>query len=235
MAIRNGREHMAMKQVSEKTFHTFSADTIMQVVETAARVRDMADLDRPGTEDFFKEQVIRLCEIQTQCDAAAELVKEKFDSYMEADLQTRADMKLSDTLDDDMLTAYETHPLKGVPQKTATWRKWCQEINEHIPEDLEDDDLQIEGGGEFRNFRCVLSQKSIFDLDEPVEDAQQYIWEKRAIIEHIRSNHGHAANPAIRGAMITEAELKPSRRVIREAEKRRRLAATAQEQTMEIL
>lgn len=144
-------------------------------------------------------------------------------------------MDLSASLADEMALAYEHHQLKGMPQKTEVWRHWCKETNQALPEDLEDDELQIEGGAEFRNARCVLSQKSIFDLVEPVEDANEYIWERAAIVQHIRAQHGRAMNPANQTLPITEAELKQSRRVIREAQRRRREAATTQAQALEIL
>lgn len=160
---------------------------------------------------------------------------QRFKSYIEADLPSRLGMNLADTLEDEMLAAYDSHPMKGMPQRTAAWRKWCEEINEHVPDELEDDELQIEGGAEFRNRRCVLTQKDIFDLDEPVEDANGWIWEKRAIVEHIRTHQGRAKNPANQVHTITEAELKHSRRVVREAQKRKRLAAKTQIQATEIL
>lgn len=160
---------------------------------------------------------------------------QKFEAYIQSDLRARVDMELSGTLAEDMHQAYESHQLRGCPQQTKAWRQWCKETNQHMPEDEEDDELQIEGGAEFRNYRCVLSQKSIFDLAEPVEDAHEYIWEKQAIVQHIRAHHGRATNPANTTLPITEAELKPSRRVLREGNKRRREAANTQTHATEIL
>ena len=75
MAIRNAGEHMGMQHVAEEKFAAFSEE-IMSLLEIVARVRDVADLDRPGTEDFFREQVSRLCELEMESDAAAEVVQE---------------------------------------------------------------------------------------------------------------------------------------------------------------
>lgn len=268
MARRNVNEHLAMRQVSEKTFKNVGGDTIDGLLETIARIRDLVDLEHPGTEDFFTQQVSHLCEIQTECEAAKSVVEQvrhvlhsirlrplgprdemlmpandqemavhlqKFEAYIKADLRARVEMNLSGTLAEDMQQAYETHQLRGCPQRTKAWRQWCKETNQHLPEDEEDEELQIEAGAEFRNYRCVLSQKSIFDLAEPVEDSHEYIWEKQAIVQHIRAHHGRATNPANTTLPITEAELKPSRRVLREGNKRRRAAANTQVCATEIL
>lgn len=76
MARRNVNEHLAMRQVPDKTFKNLGGDTIEGLLETIARVRDLVDLEHPGTEDFFTQQVSRLCEIQTECDAAKSIVEQ---------------------------------------------------------------------------------------------------------------------------------------------------------------
>jgi len=105
-----------------------------------------------------------------------------------------------------------------------------------------DDDIQGVSGGQFKNVRCTLTQQSIFKLAEPVQDAQQWIWERAAIEEHIKkhtSNGAHCINPAQtnRDVHITLAELKCcARRLERAAAKQKRQQLTQpQTQLEEIL
>ena len=98
---------------------------------------------------------------------------------------------------------------------------------------VDDDDLVISKGGEFKNYQCKLTTKSIFELDAPVEDARGYIWERAAIIAHMR-RHGNQ-HPAVDGAFITEKELKPARRLMRAAEQKRRQKAQGADEGVEVL
>eukprot|EP01025_Chloroclados_australasicus_P061040 TRINITY_DN7934_c0_g1_i8.p2 TRINITY_DN7934_c0_g1~~TRINITY_DN7934_c0_g1_i8.p2 ORF type:complete len:237 (-),score=24.20 TRINITY_DN7934_c0_g1_i8:178-888(-) len=114
------------------------------------------------------------------------------------------------------------------PHQTKVWESWCYETNQ-AQNTIDDDELQLAGGGEFKNAKCVLTQKDIFELDEPVEDSQRYIWEKSAILEYIGGQmrrNAFCGNPANARTPITEDELKPARRLIRETQRRQRAAAT---------
>jgi hypothetical protein len=98
---------------------------------------------------------------------------------------------------------------------------------------VEDDELEVEAGGQFKSVRCTLTQKHIFELKEPVEDAHEFIWEKEAILQYIREHPNYAQNPAVPGVPITAAELKPARRVMRAAAENHRRAATRADQIEE--
>lgn len=134
-----------------------------------------------------------------------------------------------------MQAGYQRHPLRNKPQKTGTWGKWCHETGAAEPEDL-DEDLQVASGAQFKNTRCVLSQKSIFDLAEPVEDSHNFIHERSFIVQHIQQARGGSVqNPANLQLRITMAELQPCRRVLREAERRRKEEEARAENAQEVL
>lgn len=134
-----------------------------------------------------------------------------------------------------MQAGYEAHPLKGRYERTAPWAKWCQELGIQAPTDDADDDLQVASGAQFKNPRCVLTQKSIFELDDPVEDNQQFIWERSAITQAITQHGGRMENPAKKGTFITLQDLNTCRRVQREAQRRRRDQETQAANYQEIL
>jgi hypothetical protein len=147
---------------------------------------------------------------------------QKFDEYLRtAELERRVASNMSAVLHSDMEAAYEQNPLREKSQRTATWRTWCDETGAAVQDDS-DEELQVGQGAVFKNTRCVLSQKSIFDLDEPVEDRLKYVWEKAFIVGYINERNGRCDNPAQPGEPITLAELHPSRRVRREAERRKK-------------
>lgn len=149
------------------------------------------------------------------------LLLQRFTEYIGMDLENRVESSISKTLEKEMKAGYQRHPLRDKAERTGCWANWCTEIGAAAPED-DDDDLQVGSGAQFKNMRCVLSQKSIFELDEPVEDSQNYIWERSAIVQLIHQHGGRAPNPAKTSVQITMQELKACRRVVREAERRRK-------------
>lgn len=162
---------------------------------------------------------------------------QNFGEYMQTvDLENRVDSKISAVLEKEMEMAYQHHPLRNKCEKTATWAEWCHETNATIPDDP-DDDLQLASGAQFKNMRCNVTTKSIFELDDPVEDAQGYIYEKAAIMQLITQHGGRVQNPAKRDAnlFVTAAELVPCRRVQREAQRRRKEQQSQADNAEEIL
>lgn len=160
---------------------------------------------------------------------------QRFAEYTQtADLENRVKSNTSAALEKDMEAGYQRHPLRDKSVRTSTWAKWCQEIGAAVPDDP-DDDLQVASGAQFKNFRCILTQKSIFELDDPVEDAQQYIWEKSAIMQLLQQHRGRVENPAKKGVYMTERDLVPCRRVQREAQRRRKEQESQAANTQEIL
>ena len=154
--------------------------------------------------------------------------------YGNANDAEREAQPLQQRLQDAMAARHEAHPDHGRPQHTALWQKWCSETNRNAPASDSDDDVRVGDGGLFRSVRCVLTQKHIFSLENPVEDSHQFIWERAAIEEYIRAKRGFAQNPAKPQVPITLAELKPARRVLRAAEKERRNQATQPRATQEV-
>ena len=139
-------------------------------------------------------------------------------------------------IDEACAHAHEQHAHHGQPKKTKYWSVWCDETGEQMEGD--DDDLQVGKGAEFKNYTCVLTQKHIFDLKEPVEDSLKFIWEREAIEQHIRSHMRkgqRAENPASTRNAITLEELKVSRRVMRAAVKHKEEQGTQMEKETEIL
>lgn len=160
---------------------------------------------------------------------------QRFAEYLQTvDLENRVESNISAVLENEMKAGYQRHPLRDKAERTGTWAKWCQEIGAPVPEDP-DDDLQVASGAQFKNTRCVLTQRSIFELDDPVEDAQHYIWERSAIIQLIHQFNGRVENPAKKGVFMTMAELVPCRRVQREAQRRRKEQESQAANTEEIL
>uniref|UniRef100_A0A7S3QT71 SP-RING-type domain-containing protein n=1 Tax=Dunaliella tertiolecta TaxID=3047 RepID=A0A7S3QT71_DUNTE len=85
----------------------------------------------------------------------------------------------------------------------------------------EDDDDIVMGGGnqELLNNRCPITQKSVFELEQPVEDQYGYIYEHQAIRATL-ANHAQRGQPCscpIAGTAhrITVADLRPSERIKR--------------------
>ena len=150
-------------------------------------------------------------------------------AYMGAGPHERRDMDVRADLKQAIEQAYEAEPHHAQPELTPQWRQWCARTKQDV-EVGDDEDLVISKGGEFKNMHCVLTQKSIFELDEAVEDSRGNIWEKAAIVQHIKSSRGGIArNPASNSnEPITMGELKPARRVMREAalQKRRKQQET---------
>jgi hypothetical protein len=145
--------------------------------------------------------------------------------YIGTAAEQRKQVNLAERLKELMGEELRNHEHFEKPQHTSIWAQWCKEIGRKGSQTLEDDDLAIEAGGEFRSLRCTLTQKHIFDLKEPVEDSHEYIWEKEAILQYIREHGGSAQNPAMPSVCITQGELKPARRVLRAAAERRRKGA----------
>lgn len=87
-----------------------------------------------------------------------------------------------------------------------------------------DDDIAIAGTSAVdiaRNEKCPISGKSIMDLEEPVSDSMNVVYEKQAIMNYFKtSKRDRVACPlAATAHFITKAELKPARAVI-QAQKR---------------
>lgn len=137
---------------------------------------------------------------------------------MQADTQTRKTIKLPQKVQNACDDEYEKHPHHDDHKQTAPWAEWCKLRGKQVQED---DDLEIGEGATFMNMKCLVTQKDIFELSEPVEDKSGFIYEKSAVVAMFRRSRDrfitHPARPDLR---LTEAELKPSRRVRREAQKR---------------
>jgi hypothetical protein len=157
-------------------------------------------------------------------------------AYLAADAEERKTVDMANRLKAAYTAAHEAHEHAGNPKKTQAWKEWCESIGEQVQDDS-DDDLQVGEGAQFKNTKCVLTQKHIFDLKQPVEDSLKFIWEKEAIVAHIADAHRRnkaCRNPAAHDTGITLQDLKPSRRVQRAAAKHHRQRA-AEKQTEEIL
>lgn len=146
--------------------------------------------------------------------------------YGVASAADREARPLAQRLQDATAARLDAHAARGRPQQTQLWAKWCSETNRMAPAGDSDDDVQVGDGALFKSHRCTLTQKHIFELQDPVEDRHQFIWERAAIEQYIRTKRGVAMNPAQTTSPITLQELKPARRVLRAAEKARRDAAT---------
>jgi hypothetical protein len=227
-------------------FKTFAENHTEFMVEFAALTRDLMG-DDPQSETFVAEQVAKLCHLQTKAQASRDAIQKvaPLDSYCRlgfslagdstrarSGIQVRAQygaaseeqrrtLQLDDLLKQSMDTEYENHPHRNNYQATACWAAWCRETGATVAQE-QDEDLEVQKGGQYKNMRCTLTQKHIFELEDPVEDSHQYIWERRAILEHIRKQRAPVVNPAKPNVVITEAELKTCRRVQRDAARHRK-------------
>jgi hypothetical protein len=141
--------------------------------------------------------------------------------YLAATEADRRNIQLDVAVKEAMASEYDNHPHRQDHRLTTAWTAWCKETGQEVAQ-VHDDDLEIQTGGDYKNRRCNLTTKDIFELDDPVEDRHGFIWEREALVAFIRKAGGQTKNPARPDVMITETELKPCRRVKRAAAKRRK-------------
>eukprot|EP00890_Picochlorum_soloecismus_P005823 jgi/Picsp_1/6241/NSC_03595-R1_protein len=85
-----------------------------------------------------------------------------------------------------------------------------------------DDEIQIQGGSSIeKNTKCPFTMKLLIDLDEPVEDAKGFVYEKKPLVDYLRQAKGRRKSPiAETNHIVTVNELKPAKHVL--AAQRRR-------------
>ncbi|KAL3150224.1 hypothetical protein ABBQ32_000083 [Trebouxia sp. C0010 RCD-2024] len=81
-----------------------------------------------------------------------------------------------------------------------------------------DDEICIGGErGAAPNAFCPLSGKPLMEIEDPVEDAKGYVYERHDVVFYIKSNHGSVKCPSTATQhMITIPELKRAHKVIRQ-------------------
>mmetsp|Transcript_6794 Transcript_6794/g.15043 ORF Transcript_6794/g.15043 Transcript_6794/m.15043 type:complete len:240 (+) Transcript_6794:110-829(+) len=81
----------------------------------------------------------------------------------------------------------------------------------------DDDVVDMNGSGALLNDKCPLTMKSVMELEEAVTDKKGYIYEKKAIMQHLRQNSNRPVKCPVAGTthFITAAELQPAHQVSR--------------------
>lgn len=155
--------------------------------------------------------------------------------YTDAVPGARAKFDFVKVIDAQYKEAHDAHPAKEDLKQTICWNAYLEGAGEDAEDIVDDDEMQV-AGGEFKNIKCVLSQKGIFELADPVEDANKWIWERAVIEEYIQQRGGRCQNPAAAaGVIITLAELKPARKVMREKFKASQRQTATREEGFEVL
>lgn len=113
---------------------------------------------------------------------------------------------------------------------TTEGHPWLVELQAELGEEVEpqqddqelgsDDDLIETGGTAFPAMNCLITQKPLLDIDDPVEDNLHYVYERTAIEDYINKNmrRGDAADHPMGAGCppIRKAHLKPCKKVKKE-------------------
>lgn len=95
-------------------------------------------------------------------------------------------------------------------------------------DDEDEDEVRVEPGqkGLAPNETCPLSGRALMDIEEPVQDAKGFVYEKTAIVQYIRRAPGPSAyiECPVYGAnhKLAENDLKPAKRIIKAQRKHKR-------------
>ncbi|GAX82058.1 hypothetical protein CEUSTIGMA_g9486.t1 [Chlamydomonas eustigma] len=199
-----------------------------QLQDISTTLVDLDNVDKvQDMRSIFKDLLNMDNEISIHVQALNELKRSYQPTASRTDFKGTIKQKTDNLLSSQRFDPEQSAELKGFDKETG------------VSGAGNNDDDVVEGPGcstSFRNEKCPLTMKSVYDLAQPVSDQMDFIYEKSALMSYI-SNHnrsGTSAKCPFAGTshVITAQHIKPALQVER-AKRRRKLKAAAQGQQQE--
>ena len=182
-----------------------SLETIRNACEACAEAAEAAEMESKGSSAPLRVEVERMCELQREKMAQIEALK-----CLEREYEGRADVDFDFK---DWIAKKVKHFIVTQPKKMDHLIAFDRVAKGRAAELNADEDLMVDEreSGATRNTKCPLTLVPVERLNEPVEDAKGFIYERKAIVEFIGRKSSRECPMAGTKHKVTVAELRESR------------------------
>jgi hypothetical protein len=182
-----------------------SLETLRNACEACAEAAEAAELERQGSSAPLRVEVEKMCELQREKIAQIEALK-----CLEREYEGRADVEFDFK---NWIAKKMKHVIVTTPKKMDHLIAFDRVVKGRGAELNEDEDLMVDEreSAATKNTKCPLTLVPVERLNEPVEDAKGFIYEKKAIVEFIGRKSSRECPMAGTTHKVTVAELRESR------------------------
>lgn len=168
-----------------------------------------AERERAGASSELRVRVERLCALRREKLAGMDALKALEREYEEDDASARASFDFDGYLDRNTKSyvASRAKELDYLIAFDAAVKKASMGGMDADADLVMEDD----GGDGPRNAKCPLTMKPVEEMEDPVEDARGFVYEREAIVQYIGKSKSTACPVAGTNHKVTVSELKPSR------------------------
>lgn len=182
-----------------------SVETLRNACEACAEAAEAAELERRGSSAALRVEVEKMCELQREKIAQIEALK-----CLEREYEGRADVEFDFK---NWIAKKMKRVVATTPKKMDHLIAFDRVVKGRGAELNEDEDLMVDEreSAATKNTKCPLTLVPVERLNEPVEDAKGFIYEKKAIVEFIGRKSSRECPMAGTTHKVTVAELRESR------------------------